>query len=258
MAKRNLLAAYKETHTALKDLADIVKAPDQNTAWSIVEKICADCGFDYAGVGIIAPTETEVSITLAHATPFFAESFGKYHRRNLHVHDPAAHQLAQGTRMINAEDSLKAARRSMSEGARKVKAHFSEDGIAGHAAMRVDMPGRPFASFLSIGYNDRQSSGEFREAIRQNANLLLMAAAAYTSIALRDRVRIDEAPIISRRETQVLQYLALGLSPQEIAEQENKSLATIRHQIASAKQRLGARSSAHAVAIALELDLIRF
>lgn len=138
-----------------------------------------------------------------------------------------------------------------------IKDHFREDGITGHAALRVDMPGRPFASFLGIGLNDNQTSGEFREKIRERYDLLRLGATTYTSIVLSERSPTEEAPIVSTREAHVLTQLARGLSPQEIAEADGRSLTTIRHQIASARSRLGARSATHAVARALELGLIR-
>ncbi|MEM7731471.1 MAG: hypothetical protein AAF280_01665 [Pseudomonadota bacterium] len=116
MATRHLLAAYKQTRTALNALGTIVKAPDSQRAWSMVEKICVDCGFDGPGVGIVALTDANLSIDLNHATPFFADSFDKYHRRNLHFNDPVADQIERGARMLNPEDVLKGAPQSILEG----------------------------------------------------------------------------------------------------------------------------------------------
>ncbi|MEL7187870.1 MAG: helix-turn-helix transcriptional regulator, partial [Pseudomonadota bacterium] len=58
------------------------------------------------------------------------------------------------------------------------------------------------------------------------------------------------------RERHVLTLVALGRTVDEIAEDEGKSPATIRTQLASARKQLGARNTTHCVSLALSLGLI--
>ncbi len=60
----------------------------------------------------------------------------------------------------------------------------------------------------------------------------------------------------TRTEAQVLRRIALGDSQVEAAERLGKSLETVRKQTKLARARLSARTNAHAVAIAVSLDLI--
>ena len=65
-----------------------------------------------------------------------------------------------------------------------------------------------------------------------------------------------EGTELTARERAVLRRLALGDTQPEIAERFGKSLETIRSATKVARARLGARTNAHAVAIALSLELI--
>jgi len=257
MKQKTVLEAYSASQAALRHLADIARAPDSDTSWSFLEKLCVDCGFDYCGMGIIAPSDEGVCVDLRNASPFFQGVFDVYHEKAFHLEDPVARVIANGDHFINAEDVLNTPPAKLKDGAKKVKSHLLENGITAHAGYRVDMPGRPFASFLGFGSTSGLSGGDFRSLVKENDSILLLAASAYTSVALRERSASDGVRLLTEREAAVLTLLAKGLSPQEIAEQENRSLATIRHQIASARERLSARSPTHAVALALELGLIR-
>ncbi|MEM9843654.1 MAG: LuxR C-terminal-related transcriptional regulator [Pseudomonadota bacterium] len=257
MKKQSLLNAYRESQSALRDLAEIAVAADSSTAWSLVEKLCADMGFDYSGTGVVGNRTGEISVGLRYGTPFFEHTFREYEKSELHLADPMAFGLLDGARVLNAEDVLGSPPRRLAEGARRMKDYLKAYSIAGDAALRIDLPGRPYTGYLGVGFKEGQSKTEFRDKLQQNSDVLMVAAAIYTSVALRERNPKDHAPIVTDREKSVLSLLAQGLTPREIAEQECKSLTTIRNQIASARARLGARSSAHAVALAIELKLIR-
>ena len=56
---------------------------------------------------------------------------------------------------------------------------------------------------------------------------------------------------LTKRETEVMGLVALGANTEEIAEQLDISLETARSHAKNAMQKLGARSRAHAVAVAL-------
>ena len=57
-------------------------------------------------------------------------------------------------------------------------------------------------------------------------------------------------------EAQVLRGIAMGDTQVEVARRLGKSLETVRKQSKMARARLKARTNAHAVAIAISLDLI--
>ncbi|MEM6481984.1 MAG: helix-turn-helix transcriptional regulator [Pseudomonadota bacterium] len=252
-----MLKAYRDSQSAIRTLSEIVRSPSGDSAWPKLEQLVRDCGFDYCGVGVIAPENDAVSITMDHATSFFDRSFCKYYEKGLHEFDPAARQIAHGASFTNAEDVLAAPPKALVEGAAKVKAHFREDGIAGHGTFRVDMPGRPFASFLGFGFSKDQASSEFIAAIREHDDVLRLAATAYTGVVLRERRPKKNGSMITAREASVLIKLANGMTPNEIAEHDGRAVVTIHRQIASARSRLGARSTTHAIALAVQLGVIR-
>lgn len=65
-----------------------------------------------------------------------------------------------------------------------------------------------------------------------------------------------EGTELTRTEAQVLRRIAMGDSQVEAAVRLGKSLETVRKQTKAARARLQARTNAHAVAIAVSLDLI--
>lgn len=88
------------------------------------------------------------------------------------------------------------------------------------------------------------------KTVRDNLSLLRIAG-----LALHER---DAGPPsgsadvrLPKAEIRVLEGLALGQSPAEIAAVNNRSLGTVRNQIRQARERLGARSTTHAVTLAL-------
>jgi DNA-binding CsgD family transcriptional regulator len=65
-----------------------------------------------------------------------------------------------------------------------------------------------------------------------------------------------EGTDLTAAEARVLRRIALGDSQVEVAWKLGKSLETVRKQTKMARARLKARTNAHAVAIAISLDLI--
>ena len=65
-----------------------------------------------------------------------------------------------------------------------------------------------------------------------------------------------EGTRLTPTEARVLRRIAMGETQVEVAQRLGKSLETIRKQTKMARARLKARTNAHAVAIAISLDLI--
>jgi DNA-binding CsgD family transcriptional regulator len=61
---------------------------------------------------------------------------------------------------------------------------------------------------------------------------------------------------LTTTEAQVLRLLARGLTRREVGERLNKSEETVKALSKTCRSRLRARNTAHAVAIAVSLDLI--
>lgn len=59
-------------------------------------------------------------------------------------------------------------------------------------------------------------------------------------------------PSLTRREWELLRFVALGLRNAEIAERMNISTYTVRNHLSNIFEKLGARSRTHAVALMLE------
>ena len=64
-------------------------------------------------------------------------------------------------------------------------------------------------------------------------------------------------PILTKAETRLLPYLANGKTPRQISELRFRSLNTIRRQIESAREKLGAHNAAHLVALAIQKGILR-
>jgi DNA-binding CsgD family transcriptional regulator len=63
--------------------------------------------------------------------------------------------------------------------------------------------------------------------------------------------------LLSRRERQVLELIADGLSNQAIADRLGTGLATVKTQVAHLNAKLGATNSKHAVAIGFRTGLLK-
>lgn len=255
MKKQTLLAAYRETKDQLAGLTAIARAETTDGAWEALDRLSSDLGFGYCGVGIIGRVRNEISIKLEHASTFFRNSFADFHQQDLHLSSPIAHAVAQGKKLTFASRAIASAPVHLHEGGRKLSAHLRKDSIAGHAVIRVDLPDRIFASFFSLGQRDHDDTGDFTKRVEEHYDVLNLAATAYTSVALRGLGQ-PNADIVTPREARVLTLLARGLTAREIAEEEGRALATIRHQIAHARHQLGATTTAQAVAIALEIGVV--
>jgi DNA-binding NarL/FixJ family response regulator len=73
--------------------------------------------------------------------------------------------------------------------------------------------------------------------------------------AMRARHGGDKQLYLTRREQHMLDGLRAGLSNQEIADDWQLSVVTVKHHIKSLRSKLGARNRVHAVCRANELQI---
>jgi two-component system, NarL family, response regulator DevR len=92
-------------------------------------------------------------------------------------------------------------------------------------------------------------------AVRLAHNDETYVDATLTSALLEHRGR-DVRSVLSRREKEVLQHLAEGMTTEDVATQLFLSPATVRSYTESAIRKLETRNRTHAVAQALRLELI--
>jgi len=64
--------------------------------------------------------------------------------------------------------------------------------------------------------------------------------------------------MLTKKETEVLTYLARGYVQKEVASELHVSAVAVKKQVGRAAQKLGARNTAHVVALALKEGLIKF
>jgi DNA-binding CsgD family transcriptional regulator len=109
-------------------------------------------------------------------------------------------------------------------------------------------------ALLSVSASTRKDRQAFEETFSHASPLLQLAALALGCSPVANRTGAAE---LSNSEALVLAALAEGMRPREIALKLGKSEHTIRNQIVSAQQRLGARTKEQALVMAIRLGLVR-
>ncbi|GAB5480286.1 response regulator transcription factor [Sphingorhabdus sp. EL138] len=64
-------------------------------------------------------------------------------------------------------------------------------------------------------------------------------------------------PVLTRRETEILEYITLGLSAKEVALEINISPRTVERHVENVRLKLRARNRTHMVACAVKAGLLR-
>jgi DNA-binding NarL/FixJ family response regulator len=73
---------------------------------------------------------------------------------------------------------------------------------------------------------------------------------------LRGKERADDGESLTAAEAQVLRSMALGLTNQAIADEQNRTVNTVRTHVSAILRKLGAASRGEAVALARQKDLV--
>lgn len=256
MKRNTLLNKYRETTSMLDSLAKIANAQTKDDAWHELERLSHSLSFSYCGVGVNNGRSRDVSLSMEYASPIFSRSFAEYAERNLQMYDPTARALAAGASHTFPIDGLKNASGRLHQGARELMSFLNSYNISSHGALRMELPNGRGLGFLGLGMIDGTDYNHFKARFKEHLQVLRLATICYTNVMV-DADKPSAKTILSPRESHVLTLLAQGLSPAEIAENDNRSIATIRQQIISARSRLGARTTAQAVAIAQSMGVIQ-
>jgi len=241
----------------IDQLLQIVSSADADTAWDEIEQIVSDMGYDYAGVGVIRGSTGNVSVDLNHASDFFNKSFRTYVERGLLDVDPSAKRMANGAPITFTVDECLSYTGNSREGVAGILDHLRTDGVRAHCTVRIDLADAPGFGFIALGSrSDALQDEAFKNKIDEDLAFLKLASTLFAAKKSLASPSIS-GRVISDRERAGLTFAAQGYSAKEIAQMQGKSLATIRSQLASVKNRLGARNTTHSVSLALNLGLIR-
>lgn len=143
-----------------------------------------------------------------------------------------------------------------SKAARKLLEEAREYGI-GNQGYSIPLRG-PAGQFALFTVNDHCDDERWEAFTTQNVRDLMLIAHFFNQKALSfegDRTKGATNPL-SPREAEALTYLALGYSRAQVANLISISEHTLRVYVESARFKLGAMNTTHAVARALSLGLI--
>ncbi|MEL7345191.1 MAG: autoinducer binding domain-containing protein [Pseudomonadota bacterium] len=143
-----------------------------------------------------------------------------------------------------------------SKAARALMAEAIEWGI-GNQGYSIPLRG-PNGQFALFTANDSCSDEEWATFCDANQRDLMLVAHYFNQKALEfERGEKDQGPkALSPREADALTFLALGYSRAQVSETLEISEHTLRVYVESARFKLGAMNTTHAVARALSLGLI--
>jgi LuxR family transcriptional regulator, maltose regulon positive regulatory protein len=147
-----------------------------------------------------------------------------------------------------------------------VSAHYAEPVLAEAAldeALRLAMPEGYLRTFLEAGESLRQTLESWLkhndnggdEALRSYARRILRAFERPSTMLEKATKLITLPEQLSRREQEVLQLIAKGLTNQQIAERLVISIRTVKKHVENIHGKLGVQSRTQAAARARELGL---
>ena len=131
-----------------------------------------------------------------------------------------------------------------------------EAGV-GNQGFSVPIRG-PSGQFAMFTVSDRATDDEWETYTTEHMRSLILAAHFVNQKALEIERGTDEVPqkSLSPRETDTLRMLAMGFSRAQAADAMSISEHTLRVYVESARNKLGALNTTHAVARALSIGLI--
>lgn len=142
----------------------------------------------------------------------------------------------------------------------------SRNGLTGIKAIRALRKARPGLGIVAHGSRPERAAAA--DALDAGATGYVAKSSPCESLAEAVDAAADAEPYVdpaaarssggglTRRQREILQLYADGLSTEEVAERLERSTETVRTHTKAALSRLGARDRAHAVAIGLRNGLI--
>ena len=230
--------------TGILDLATVAQA--EVRFGDFLDQICDRLGFDYAAFGGINPVSRSV-----HGYVNYPEAWKSHYRdAGFHRLDPT---LLMASRSIAPVDWRRL------QGHANFRRVFSDARDFGIGELGVTIPVRgPYGDVGTLHVTRDCGVREWEGLIRQAMGELQSAAVHLHDAAMRsdELSRILHRPMLSTRETEILQWVAAGKSQQDVSDILGIAQRTVEVHLASGRDKLGALNTPQAVARAVSLGLI--
>ncbi len=230
--------------TGIFDLANVPKAEVQ--FGDFLDHVCSRLGFDYAAYVGTNPIDGSV-----HAYVNYPEAWKNHYRdAGFHRLDPT---ILMASRSIAPVDWRRV------QGHPNFRRVFSDAHDFGIGDLGITIPVRgPFGDVGMLSVTRDCDMQEWESLTRHAMGELQSVAVHLHDAAMRSDAlsRILRRPALSKRETEILQWVAAGKSQQDVADILGIAQRTVEVHLSSGRDKLGALNTPQAVARAVALGII--
>ncbi|MEZ5674461.1 transcriptional regulator, LuxR family [Thalassovita litoralis] len=211
-----------------------------------LNELCDSLGFDYASYATSSPISGDVQ---GYAN--YPDSWKlHYMQRGLHRIDPTLHKSALSIAPVDWSRFTQD---------KRFNTVFSDAGDFGITPRGLTVPVRgPYGDCGLLNVTRKCSDAEWYSQIRHVVGELQVAA-----VHIHDRVmhsgilhKALATPILSQRELEILQWVAVGKSQQDVGDILSISHRTVEVHLRSSREKLGALTTAQAIGRAIGLGMI--
>ena len=232
---------------ALTGIFDLAQLPRAEARFgSFLDHVCDRLGFDYAAYAGINPLDRSV-----HGYVNYPEAWRRHYRdTGLHRIDPT---LSIASRSIAPVDWRRA------HGHANFRRVFFDAHDFGIGELGLTIPVRgPYGDVGMLSVTCDCTAHEWEGLMRHAVGELQSMAVHLHDAAMHSDAlsHILRRPMLSRREIEILQWVAAGKSQQDVADILGIAQRTVEVHLASARDKLGALNTPQAVARAVSLGLI--
>jgi DNA-binding CsgD family transcriptional regulator len=209
-----------------------------------LERHARNLGYTALAFGLVvrAPKGLAGKLLFTH---WPAEWLRMYRDRNFVVHDPAVKTALTAVAPFTLREMF--AKRQLTASEREVVDAFRSFGWQDGLVVPIHGP-RGYLSLATLAGEERDIGLAERTALQAT---IFAAHQRCLELTNGGADASNGAPHLTPREVECLQWLASGKSDAEISEQLAISETTVRFHLQSAKRKLGVRTRAHAVALAI-------
>lgn len=229
------------------NLIDLSAVQDDNKFQNFLESICGSLGFDFASY---ATTNFITGDVQGFAT--YPDSWkAHYAERGLHRVDPTLYKSIQSIAPVDWE------RFAHDEKFNQVFSDASDFGITERG---ISVPVRgPFGDCGLLSVTRDCSPDEWKKFMPTVIGELQYAAVHMHDNVMKSGIlpKALARPSLSKREQEIIQWVALGKSQQDIGDILSISHRTVEVHIRSGREKLGALTTAQAVGRAISLGLVQ-
>lgn len=233
-------------------LLELMQAKD-SSAWSAsLFTIARGLGFDQVLFGVVNSRHTRFESAFLRSN-YSQEWRDRYDRNGFAYVDPTVSHCLASTVPIIWEPGTFAASPQQAGLYEEASAH----GIRSGATLPVHGPQGEFG-VLSFASDARPNADAQRATLVALPMLSLVRDYAFASSGRfrEEGLKIEEAPRLTRRELEVLQWVMVGKSSWEIARITSCSEATVNFHLANVRQKFDVNTRQQAVVKAIALGLI--